>query len=177
MRLDQFYPKTKDQELTDHVVNITTLINEGRLSFRTSSTAPSSGDATEGELRLVKISSTDVRLYAYVDGNWYYSQISRPVVTGWGYIEISGSPASQTSAVSFPVTFASPPFVQISYIGVKTSAGVPTAPEDFSNANTLRAWAAYAPSTTGFTAAIYTTNASAMTAGHYEGFAYTAYLD
>lgn len=179
MKLDRFNPSTRDQELLDHVYNITTLVNEGRLSFQVSDTSPTTGtNATEGELRIVRVGTGDLRLYAYVSGSWYYAQLGRASISGWGYIEITGGgPSAQTKAISFPVTFDSPPFVLITYIGVKTTAGAPTAPEDLSAANTLRAWAAYAPTTTGFTAAIYSTNGSAMTDGHFEGFAYTAFVD
>lgn len=179
MKLDRFYPNTKDQELADHIYNITTLVNEGRLSFNVSSTVPTSGaNATEGELRIVEVGTGDLRLYVYVNGVWYYTQLGRATVSGWGYIEITGGgPASQTSSVVFPNSFSTPPFVMLTYIGVKTTAGAPTQPEEFTQANTLRGWAAFAPTTSGFTAAIYSTNGSALTDGHFEGFAYTAYGD
>lgn len=177
MKLTRYFPDSNDHDLLDFVNDITVLVNEGRFSNPTGTSAPTAtANASEGEKRLVKISTYDVRDYSLVDGTWYYSQVGRPCLAGWGYIEATAT-ASVTKAVSFGVTFDSPPFVIVSYIGVKTSSGAPSAPEDFTNANTLRIAAGYAPSTTGFSVAIYTGNGANLTAGQFEGFAWQAFYD
>lgn len=178
MKISQYYPDTSDQELLDFVNEVTALINEGRISIPSQSTAPSSTtNGGNGEKRVVSISTYDVRDYTNAGGTWYYSQIGRPSLAGWGYVQISGTPSSQTQSVSFGTSFDSPPFVVVSYIGVKNTSGAPSAPEDFNAANTLRIMSAFAPTTTGFTIAVYTGNASNMTNGEYEGFSWVAYFD
>ena len=175
MRLNQYFPEGDDPELNDFVRDVTTLLNGGQLSFAVTTTAPTSTTgAADGELRLVYLSATDVRLYALVNGVWSYASIGRPVQSGWSYITVSGTPASQTQAVTFPSTFSTAPFVLCSYIGVKTGTA-PTAPSQFTGANTLRIMSAYAPTTAGFTVAVYTGNGSNLTNAEHAGFAWVAY--
>lgn len=167
MKIPQYDPKTKDPELIDMLTDMRNLLNNGRYVIPVATSVPSNaGD--EGQEVLVS-NGNKVDRYTYVNGVWRGTGLGWEY--GFGYITISGTPAYQAASLTFDRVYTTAPIVLVTYIGVKTGTA-PTTASDFSGANTLRIFASYAPSTTGCTVVVYTGNASALTNGQHEGFAY-----
>jgi hypothetical protein len=174
MKINNYTPKTNDRELLDFVNDVTAIINGGRIGVDIISTTPSISGASAGELRLY-VDGTDVRLFALSDNAWYSFQYRPITQSGWGYVLITAAGAAagyQIASVTFPVTFATAPYIMASYIGTKATA--PTLITSITGANTLRSVAAYATSTTGFSIVIQNSAGGLMTAGQYECFAWYA---
>ncbi len=171
-KLRQYTPRIKDVELTDFITDVRNILNQGRYTPTIVTTVPTA-TGEEGQ-EVIYYSGTTFRRYTYVNGAWRSTSIGQAQEVSWGYITISGTPASQTKAVTFATAFTTTPLVLVSYIGVKTGT-VPTGPGDFTSANTLRTMMGFAPTTSGFTAAVYTGNGSNLSTGEHEGFGYHAF--
>ena len=173
MNLTQYTPRINDRDLLDFVNDVTSIINNGRIGIGVTTSAPSTTGIGNGELRLY-VNGAQTELFAMYNGTFYGFQSLPTRQSGWGFVQIAaGNPSSQVATVTFPQPFTTVPYVFTSYIGT-TTGSVPTSPSSMSSALTLRGTGAYAPSTTGFTVAIYNTANAGLTSGNYEAFAWLA---
>lgn len=167
-KLPNFDPKTRDPELLDMLAAIRNILNNGGYIPPIYPSVPTAA-GEQGQSILVQ-NGDFLGQYIYTGSAWQIT--SQAGESGWGYIEISGTPAAQVATLSFAKTYTKAPHVRVTNIGTKTTASAPTKPGDITSANTLRSWVAYAPTTTNCSVAVYTGNGSGMTSGQFECFSY-----
>jgi len=159
--------RTRDPGTIDTLVDIRNAINNGLVIPPIVSAVPTA-TGEEGQKQIYQ-NGDFVAEYTYIDGVWRESILGMEV--GWGYITVSGTPAYQVGTLTFARTYATAPFVLVTYLGVKAGSN-PSTPADLTGANTLRVMAAYAPTTTQANVVVYTGNGSALTSGDREAFGY-----
>jgi hypothetical protein len=171
MRIPEYLPKIKDQELIDFMTDVRNILNNGGYISQVGSAIPTATGDT-GQTVLAQ-SGLQYSSFSYLNGGW--REVPLDATRGWGYITIDAAGAAagyQIASVTFPRTFTAPPLVLASYIGTKATN--PATIEDITGANTLRGAVAYAVTVSGFSIAIFNTAGSTLTAGNRECFGYYA---
>ena len=173
MKINSYNIIQNKQDLYNMLTDIQDLLNYGLYQSTVSTSIPTVA-AQEGEFQ-VAYSGTDVRLYYYINGGWkFVSMNNRIEAAGWNYITETAN-QSIIQAQPFGVTFPSAPLVFVSYIGSRLiSDGVPTGPDWFTGALTLRACIGYAVTTSQFTVGLQDTAGGNLSTTYYSGYTWRA---
>jgi hypothetical protein len=168
---DYALPREIPTETKEFLDDIRRILNNGGYVPQALSSVPGwSGE--DGEWVFYALGN-EQRNYVYnsLNGTWNYG-VPLSSKYGWDYILVNNAISSATKGISFGYTYSNAPIVFTSFLGY--SLGVPTTVADFTSGLTKTVTSGFAPTTTQFTAAVYSGDGSNFPGNYYMGISWLA---